>query len=300
MSVLLSNESRILIVGATGRFGRLTLEDMRAAGSNVVAGVSYKAKDHLDIDIPLFTSVEKAVTETGANAAIVFIPAKHALDSLLETFESGINLVVYPGEGLPVSDSIKARHISKKHEVTYIGANTPGIIVPGIAKLGFMPTACYQPGRIGLISRSGSLSYEAAALLTRHGLGQSTAIGIGGDPIRGLTAAEALQFFHEDTDTDVVVYLGEIGGDAEYEVADYAARPGSKPIVTHIVGRTAPIGKQMGHAAALVGSYRDTWEAKVKALETSGAKVVRSIADLPQDASQALKEARSFEKIKEG
>ncbi|MGM7697798.1 succinate--CoA ligase subunit alpha [Microbacterium sp. A84] len=289
MSVLLNAESKVVVVGATGRFGRQTLEDMRAAGTNVVAGVAYKASSDVDPTLPLFSSVSGAVAQTGANAAIVFVPASRAVDPLLETLESGVKLVVYPGEGLPILDAITVRRAALANGVVYVGANTPGLITPGVAKLGFMPTDCYTPGPVGVISRSGSLSYEAAAALTTAGIGQSTAIGIGGDPIRGLTAGEAIELFHSDDATQTVVYLGEIGGDAEYEIADYAARPDAKPVVAHIVGRTAPKGKQMGHAAALVGSHRDTWDAKVEALEAAGVVVARSMRELPEDVGRALR-----------
>lgn len=288
MSILLNEQSRVVVVGATGRFGRQTLNDMRDAGTQVVAGVAYKSSSGAPADVPLFSSVAAAIGGTGANAAIVFVPATRALDPLLETLEADLDLVVYPGEGLPVLDAITARRAAVQNGTRYLGANTPGLITPGVAKLGFMPTSCYTPGSVGLISRSGSLSYEAAAALTEAGLGQSTAVGIGGDPVRGLTAGEAIQLFHDDAATSAIVYLGEIGGDAEYEIAAYAARPDSKPVVTHIVGRTAPKGKQMGHAAALVGSHRDTWEAKVEALEAAGAGVARSMRDLPGLVSAAL------------
>lgn len=289
MSVLIGSHTRVVVVGATGRFGRRTLEDMRAAGTNVVAGVAYKSSSNIDPALPLFRSVDEAVAETGANAAIVFVPASRAIDPLLETLEGGLDLVVYPGEGLPVADSITARKTSQSNEVVYLGANTPGLITPGAAKLGFMPTDCYTPGPVGLISRSGSLSYEAAAALTGAGYGQSTAIGIGGDPIRGLTAGETIELFHQDDETRTIVYLGEIGGDAEYEIADYAARADAKPVFAHIVGRTAPKGKQMGHAAALVGSHRDTWGAKVEALEAAGVEVARSMRELPEIVGRALR-----------
>ena len=288
MSVLLDAGTRVVVVGATGRFGRHTLEDMREAGTIVVAGVAYKSSSNGDSTLPLFSSAAAAVAATGANAAIVFVPATRAIDPLMETFEAGVSLVVYPGEGLPITDAITARRAAKANGVTYIGANTPGLITPGGAKLGFMPTDCYMPGPVGLISRSGSLSYEAAAALTNAGYGQSTAIGIGGDPIRGLTAGEAIQLFHRDDATRAIVYLGEIGGDAEYEIADYAARPDAKPVVSHIVGRTAPEGKQMGHAAALIGSHRDSWGAKVDALEAAGVVVARSMRELPENVGRAL------------
>lgn len=289
MSILLNEQSRVLVVGATGRFGRQTLADMRDAGTKVVAGVAYKSSAAGDpAGIPLFSSVADAVSGSGANAAIVFVPATRAIDPLLETIEAGLDLVVYPGEGLPVLDAITARRAAVQNGTRYLGANTPGLITPGVAKLGFMPSSCYTPGPVGLISRSGSLSYEAAAALTAAGLGQSTAVGIGGDPVRGMTAGEAIQLFHDDPATSTIVYLGEIGGDAEYEIAEYAARPDAKPVVTHIVGRTAPKGKQMGHAAALVGSHRDSWEAKVEALEAANAGVARSMNELPGLVAAAL------------
>lgn len=288
MSVLLGRRSRVVIVGATGRFGRSSLPDMRAAGTNVVAGVAYRDGSVGDSTLPLFSSVAAAVDATGADAAIVFVPAVAALDPLLETIESGVSLVVYPGEGLPVADAVQARRAAVAHRVTYVGGNTPGLITPGEAKLGFMPTSCYRPGPVGIVSRSGSLSYEAADMLSVARIGQSTAIGIGGDAVRGLTASEALDLFHGDPATEAVVYLGEIGGTEEYDVADYAARPDAKPVVAFIVGRTAPPSRQMGHAAALVGSYRDSWEAKVDALDAAGVSVARELSQLVSRVQHAL------------
>jgi succinyl-CoA synthetase alpha subunit len=280
MSVLLTGESRIVIVGATGRFGRSSLPDLRASGTNVVAGVAYREGSAGDSSLPLFSSVSSAVDATGANAAIIFVPATAALDPILETLESGVTLTVYPGEGLPVADAVRTRRVAVAAGVTYIGGNTPGLITPGEAKLGFMPTSCYRPGPVGIVSRSGSLSYEAADMLSAARIGQSTAIGIGGDAVRGLTAGEALALFHGDPATAAVVYLGEIGGTEEYDVAEYAARPDAKPVVAHIVGRTAPPGRQMGHAAALVGSYRDSWESKVAALTAAGVSVALGLSEL--------------------
>jgi succinyl-CoA synthetase alpha subunit len=232
--------------------------------------------------------VIEAREATRANAAIVYVPAPAALDALVETIEAGVSLVVYPGEGLPVADAIELRACARANGARLVGPNTPGIISPGQAKLGFMPTSCYTPGPVGIISRSGSLSYETAAHLTAIGVGQSTAVGIGGDPVKGLSAGEALTLFHEDRQTAAIVYLGEIGGGEEYSVAEYRSRADAKPVVAMLVGRTAPPGRQMGHAAALVGSAGDGWQAKVEALEQAQVNVARSMAELGRLAREAL------------
>lgn len=202
--------------------------------------------------------------------------------------EAGCSPIVYPGDGLPVLDAMEMRAAARANGASLVGPNSPGLISPGKAKLGIMPSFCFRPGRIGMISRSGSLSYESSFRLSRSGLGQSTLVGIGGDPVKGLNAAEAIEMFDKDGETDIVVYLGEIGGTEEYAVAEYASGAGAKPGVALIVGRTVPPGRKMGHAAAIIGSYRDTWHSKIAALQKAGVAVARNLDELPAVARTAM------------
>lgn len=278
MSVLIDQGSRFIIQGVTGNVGRFSARDMREYGTTVVGGVS-AAKPAKDIErIPVFPDVRAACAATRADASVIYVPAATALDHVVEAVEAGIKLVVYPGDGLPVRDAIEMRAAARANGATLIGPNTPGLISPGKAKAGFMPSFCYTPGALGVISRSGSLSYEACFRLTSAGLGQTTVIGIGGDPIKGVSAAEALELLHADAETRAIVYLGEIGGGDEYDVANYAVRRDAKPVAALIVGRQAPRGKKMGHAAALIGSHADTHSAKMKALTKAGVHAVGTMS----------------------
>lgn len=288
MSILIDKATRVVIVGVSGKFGSFSLKDLPEAGTEVVAGVAPSQAGQILHGVPVFATMAEAVRETGANAALVYVPALAALDAVLEAIEAGCPVIAYPGDGLPVNDAIELRAAAKSNGVHLVGPNTPGLISPGKAKLGFMPTFCFMPGPIGLISRSGSLSYECAFRLSQAGLGQTTAIGIGGDPIRGTNAQEAIELFHKDPATKAIVYLGEIGGTEEYALADYARARASKPVAALLVGRTAPTGKKMGHAAALIGSYADSWSAKVEALEAAGVRVARSLEQLPLAAKDAV------------
>jgi succinyl-CoA synthetase alpha subunit len=291
MSVLLDASARVLIVGITGNFGRSSVKDLPQSGTSVVAGVA-PGRDGQVIDhVPVFSSVASAVKETRANAALIYVLAAAALDAVLETIEAGCPLIAYPGDGLPVSDAMEMRAAAQSFGAHLIGPNSPGLISPGKAKLGFMPSFCYAPGPLGVISRSGSLSYEACFRLSSAGLGQTTVIGIGGDPVRGVNAAEAIALFHDDPETRAIVYLGEIGGAEEYALAEYAARPDAKPAAALIVGRTAPAGKKMGHAAAMIGSHAESWAAKVEALEYAGVVIARSLDGLAAAAGSALARA---------
>jgi len=296
MSVLLDTTTRVVILGITGRFGTFSARDLRDYGTQVVAGVTPGRGGSSVEDVPLFDSAEEAVRECGANAALVYVPAASALDAVIEAIEAGCPLVAYPGDGLPVTDAMEMRAAARANGAYLIGPNSPGIISPGQGKLGFMPSVCYRPGSLGLISRSGSLSYEAAHRLSRNGLGQTTCIGIGGDPVKGLNAAEAVALLHADPDTHAIVYLGEIGGTDEYAIADYAKQSGAKPVTSLLVGRTAPPGKKMGHAAAMIGSASDTWASKVAAMEHAGVFVARSLDQLVEAVRDALSTLRSDDK----
>jgi len=291
MSILLHSDARVLIVGITGKFGKFSVKDLAASKTKVVAGVSHARAGETAENIPIFSNIASAISETGANAALIYVPAAGALDAVLETIEAGCPLIAYPGDGLPVFDAIEMRAAAIEAAVHLVGPNSPGLVSPGKAKLGFMPSFCFEPGPIGVISRSGSLSYEACFRLSNSGLGQTSVIGIGGDPVRGVNAAEAIDLFHRDPDTRAIVYLGEIGGSEEYALAEYARRSDAKPTAALIVGRTAPMGKKMGHAAAMIGSQAETWSAKVDVLEKAGVVIARSLEDLPVAASQALRRA---------
>jgi succinyl-CoA synthetase alpha subunit len=288
MSILLDASARVLIVGITGKFGTFSLKDLAQSGTRVVAGVAFGGSSEAVEGVPVFSNVAAAVAETGANAALIYVPAWGALDAVLETIEAGCPLIAYPGDGLPVLDAMEMRAAAQANGAHLVGPNSPGLISPGKAKLGFMPSFCYAPGPIGVISRSGSLSYEACFRLSSAGLGQTSVIGIGGDPVRGVNAAEAIALFHDDPETHAIVYLGEIGGSEEYALADYAKRADAKPSAALLVGRTAPVGKKMGHAAAMIGSYAESWAAKVEALEAAGVVIARDLDGLAAAASSAL------------
>jgi succinyl-CoA synthetase alpha subunit len=293
MSIFLHAGCRVLIQGLTGKMGRFSATDLRAYGTAVVAGVvPGRAGEALD-GVPIFADVQSAVAETGADTALVYVPPEAALDAVQEAFEGGCRLVVYPGDGLPVQDAIAMRAAAQAAGGTLVGPNTPGLISPGRAKAGFMPSQCFLPGSLGVISRSGSLSYEVCRALTQGGLGQSTVIGIGGDPVKGVTAAEALEAFHADGDTRAVLVVGEIGGRDEYEVAAYAERDGAKPTAALVVGRTAPPGRKMGHAAALIGGVADTHAAKVERLRAAGVFTADIVTDVVPTAAAALQRAEA-------
>lgn len=291
MCILIDDSTRVVILGITGRFGTFSAHDLPRAGTQLVAGVSPTRPGGAVDGVPVFATVEQAVRETGANAALVYVPAATGLDAVLEAIDAGCRVIACPADGLPVADAMEMRVAANDRGAVVVGPNSPGLISPGKAKLGFMPNDCYAPGSIGLISRSGSLSYEAAYRLTQAGLGQTTCVGIGGDPVKGITAAETLRLFHADVETRAIVYLGEIGGTDEYDVAAYARSPGAKPVAALLVGRTAPPGRKMGHAAAMIGSAADGWDAKVRALEAAGIAVARSPDRLADAARAALARA---------
>lgn len=288
MSVLIDARSRIMIQGIAGRFGRFSARDIQAYGTPVVAGVA-AGRTLTEIEgIPVFPDCHTAVRRAGADCSIVYVPAVTALDHVLEALDAGVKVVVYPGDELPVSDAIRMREAARVAGAVLIGPNSPGLISPGQAKAGFMPSFCYARGDIGVVSRSGSLSYEACFRLTGAGFGQSTVLGIGGDPVKGTTAEEALALLHADPGTRGIVYLGEIGGRDEYAVAEYAARPDAKPVAALIVGRTAPPGKKMGHAAAMIGGSADTHPAKLAALQGAGVAVTGQLSGLVAAAQSAF------------
>lgn len=288
MSVFIDRSTRVLIYGIGGNFGRFSARDLVAQGTQVVAGVAPGRGLDLVEGIPVHDDAHGAGAATQANAALIYVPAPGALDAVLEVLDAGCKVVVYPGDGLPLRDAIAMRDAARRHDAVLIGPNTPGVISPGKAKLGFMPTPCYAPGPLGVISRSGSLSYEVAWRLTTAGIGQTTVIGIGGDPVKGCSAADAIAALHADDETKAILYLGEIGGDDEQALVRYAGRSEAKPAAALIVGAAAPRGKKMGHAAALVGSHAETQAAKVAVLRQAGVEVAATLRGVVDAARAAL------------
>jgi succinyl-CoA synthetase alpha subunit len=292
MSILLDQSNRVLVQGVTGQMGTFFVEDACKYGTKIVAGVSPGRAGTTVNGVPVFGSVRAAREATGADTAIVFVPPAAVLGGAMEAIEAGCRLVVVTADELPVLDTIELKAAARANGAALVGPNSPGIISPGKAKLGFMPSFCYREGSVGVISRSGSLSYECCKRLTLAGIGQSTVIGIGGDPVKGTTAAEALRLFHDDPETEAVLYLGEIGGSEEYFVAEYAARPDAKPVAALIVGQTAPPGKKMGHAAALIGSKAESHAAKVAMLAEAGVHVAPGLSGVVTATQSALASRR--------
>lgn len=281
MSILVNKDTRLLVQGITGRDGSFHNSLMKAYGTNVVAGVS-PGKGGMNVDgTPVFNSVEDAVKNTGANTSVIFVPAPFAADAILEAAEGGIDLVVCISEGVPTLDMIKATTYLKKKGVKLIGANCPGLISPGESLVGILPGSIFLKGNVGLIGRSGTLTYEIVNHLTLNKIGQSTCIGIGGDPVSGLYYQELLQMFQDDSETKAIVLIGEIGGDAEERAAKFIKENITKPIVSFIAGQTAPQGKRMGHAGAIISSGSGSASEKIKALEDSGVMVARLPDEIP-------------------
>ena len=291
MSILLDKSNRVLIQGVTGQMGQFFVEDARKYGTHMVAGVSPGRAGTKVGDVPVFANVATAVKETGADTAMVFVPPLAVLGATIEAIESGCRLVVATADEMPVLDAIEVRAAARANGAVFVGPNTPGLISPGKAKMGFMPSFCYLQGNVGVISRSGSLSYEGSKRITQAGIGQTTVVGIGGDPVKGTTAAEALALFHKDPDTKAILYLGEIGGSEETFVAEYASSTGAKPVAALIVGKTAPAGKKMGHAAALIGSKAEGHAAKQKMLRDAGVFVADSLGEVVAAMRAALARA---------
>ncbi len=291
MSILLDKSNRVLIQGVTGQMGQFFVEDARKYGTNMVAGVSPGRAGTKVGDVPVFANVATAVKETAADTAMVFVPPSAVLGATIEAIESGCRLVVATADEMPVLDAIEVRAAARANGAVFVGPNTPGLISPGKAKMGFMPSFCYLQGHVGVISRSGSLSYEGSKRITQAGIGQTTVVGIGGDPVKGTTAAEALALFHKDPDTKAILYLGEIGGSEETFVAEYASSTGAKPVAALIVGKTAPAGKKMGHAAALIGSKAEGHAAKQKMLRDAGVFVADNLGEVVAAMRAALARA---------
>ena len=268
--------------GITGKEGTFHTLQMRDYGTNVVGGVTPGKGGTTHEGIPVFNTVADAIKETGANASVIYVPPAFAADAIMEAADAGIPLVVAITEGIPVADMVKAKEFLRDKKTRMIGPNCPGIISPGKCKIGIMPGHIHKEGRIGVVSRSGTLTYEAVGQLTALGLGQSTAIGIGGDPIIGTTHKDALKLFQEDDETDAIVVIGEIGGTDEENAAGWAKENVTKPVVAFIAGQTAPPGRRMGHAGAIISGGKGTAAEKMKALTEAGIRVVQSPADIGQ------------------
>ena len=288
MSILVNKNSKVLVQGFTGQEGSFHASLMIEYGTNVVGGVTPGKGGQKHLDRPIFNTVSEAVAKTGANVSLIFVPPPFAADAIMEATEAGIEVIVCITEGIPVNDMVAVKEYMKGKKSRLIGPNCPGIITPGEAKIGIMPGFIHRQGRVGIVSRSGTLTYEAVDQITKVGLGQSTCIGIGGDPIPGTTTKDAVELFMNDKDTDAIVMIGEIGGEMEANAAYYVKEHGTKPVVAFIAGVTAPKGRTMGHAGAIVGSKNDTAEAKKEILRSCGVHVVDSPADIGVKVKELL------------
>ncbi len=291
MSVFVSKDSRVVIQGFTGQHATFHAEDAMAHGTNIVGGVTPGKGRTTHLDRPVFDSVAEAVAETGADVSGIFAPPAVAVDALLEAIEARIRVAVVVADGVPVQDMIRVKRYLTGRSTIIVGPNSPGIITPGECKVGIMPSNIYRPGRVGVVSRSGTLNYEAVSQMTKLGLGQSTCVGIGGDPVNGVDFKSVLQAFEEDPDTDAVVMIGEIGGNQETEAARWAAGYMHKPVVGFVAGVSAPRGRRMGHAGAVISGDSDTATAKLDAMERFGLYAVRNPADIGATVLRALEEA---------
>jgi succinyl-CoA synthetase alpha subunit len=289
MSILVNKSSKVIVQGFTGTEGTFHATQMIDYGTQVVGGVTPGKGGTTHIDRPVFNTVSDAVKATGANVSIIFVPPAFAADAIMEAAEAGIALVVCITEGIPVQDMVKAKNYLQGRNTRLIGPNCPGVITAGECKVGIMPGFVFIPGRIGIVSKSGTLTYEAADQVAKAGLGISTAVGIGGDPIIGTPTKDAVELLMNDPGTDAIVMIGEIGGSMEAEAARYVKEFGTKPVVGFIAGQTAPPGRRMGHAGAIIGGADDTAAAKMKIMEECGIYVVQSPADIGKKMAEVMK-----------
>ena len=288
MSILVNKESRIIVQGFTGSEGSFHATQMLEYGTNIVGGVTPSRGGQTHLGKPVFNTVSDAIMKTGANTSVIFVPPGFAADAIMEAAEAGIDVIVAITEGIPVSDMIRVKEYLKWRKTTLIGPNCPGIITPGEAKVGIMPGFIHKRGGVGIISRSGTLTYEAVDQITKTGLGQSTCIGIGGDPIIGTTTLDAVKLFMEDPETEGIIVIGEIGGGMEAEAALWIKDNSTKPVVGFIAGQTAPKGRRMGHAGAIIGGSDDTAEAKMKIMRECDINVAESPADIGSTMANLL------------
>ena len=289
MSILVNKDSKIIVQGFTGTEGTFHATQMIEYGTNVVGGVTPGKGGQVHLDKPVFNTVAEAVEKAGANVSLIFVPPAFAADAIMEAANAGIEVIVCITEGIPTSDMVKVKEYLTDKKSRLIGPNCPGIITPGVAKVGIMPGFIHMPGKVGVVSRSGTLTYEAVDQLTKVGLGQTTAIGIGGDPIIGTTTKDAMELFMNDPETKGIVMIGEIGGGMEAEAARYVKEFGNKPVVGFIAGATAPKGRTMGHAGAIIGGVEDTAEAKKAIMVDCGIHVVDSPADIGTKMKELLR-----------
>jgi succinyl-CoA synthetase alpha subunit len=289
LSILIDKDTRLLVQGITGKEGEFHTRAMAAYGTNVVAGAvpGRGGQKAIDGKVPIFNTVAEAVKETGANVSVIYVPAAFAPDAIRESAAAGIPLIVCITEGIPALDMVATYNFVQECGVRLVGPNCPGLLTPGQAKVGIIPGNIATPGPVGVVSKSGTLTYEAVDALTRIGLGQSSIVGIGGDPIIGTSFIDVLELFQADPQTEAIVLIGEIGGDAEIQAANYIKQHVTKPVVSFIAGQTAPEGKRMGHAGAIISGGEGTAQEKIKALEAVGAKVAR----LPTDIAQLVKDS---------
>ena len=289
MSVLVNKDSKVVVQGFTGGEGTFHATQMIEYGTNVVGGVTPGKGGQTHLDRPVFNTVKEAVEETGANVSLIFVPPAFAADAIMEAADAGIGVIVCITEGIPTKDMVTVKEYLKGRNARLVGPNCPGVITPGEAKVGIMPGFIHKKGIVGIVSRSGTLTYEAVDQLTKVGLGQTTALGIGGDPIIGTTTKEAVELFMNDPETKGIVMIGEIGGNMETDAAYYIKEHGTKPVVSFIAGATAPPGRTMGHAGAIIGGKSDTAEAKKEILRDCGIHVVDSPADIGKKMAEVLK-----------